>query len=122
MSDKDDQEKKKKEAEKKKKLNDNLKKLCNHWGDRKQDLKSWETTPDGRVQFHVLINYWGSHHAYLVFNEKVTQPEAEKVLDPILKKLADDNQKDRCSEFVNEVDRTKLDKILDADRTEKAND
>jgi hypothetical protein len=108
-------------ADDNKKLKEKLNQICEHWHQRKKDLKSWETTSDGRLQYHIVIEYWGSHHARLVFKEKVGQQQAEAVLDPILKKLAENNEKHRCETFATEVDLNLLFTILDVDRTMEAN-
>jgi hypothetical protein len=108
-------------ADDRQKLNDQLNKLCKYWNKRKTDLKSWETTPDHRLQFHIVISYFGSHNVYLVFKRNVSQPDAQLVLDPILKRLSDDNAKGQCSAFASEVDMTALQRVVDFDRTVQAN-
>jgi hypothetical protein len=102
-------------------LNEILIGVCDHWNDRKEDLSVWETTEDARVQFHLVIQYWGEHHRYLVFQDKINQPYAKTLLDPIFKTLAENKKAGTCKAVPNAVDYTILKHVLDAERTKKAN-
>jgi len=98
-------------------IKDKIQQLSKYW--HKRTLTNWGVTDDMRTQYHVQIQYWGTHNAYLIFKEKVSKQEAEKVITPLVAKISDANQAHQSSNLNIDVD--PVVRILDIERTQQAN-